>query len=110
MIMRIYRCTVISGREAQHREFAFKSAHPSLSKDKGLIAFYAGKPLPGSEDRTRCMVQIWESLQALKTARGESWSEPMKALPDEARDIYDTATVEHFDLADTHQKEMVTLN
>jgi heme-degrading monooxygenase HmoA len=113
MIMRIYRCRVIPGKEAEHREFAFKKAHPSLSKDKGLIAFYAGKPVPGSEDRTRCMVQMWESLEALKAARGENWNEPMKALPDEAREIYDTATVEHFELADmhhAHQDEMVILN
>lgn len=110
MIMRIYRCTVISGKEAQHREFAFKKAHPSLSKDKGLIAFYAGKPLAGSEDRTRCMVQIWENLEALKAARGANWDEPLNALPDEARDIYDTATVEHFELAEAHQNKIVTLN
>jgi heme-degrading monooxygenase HmoA len=100
MILRVYRCTVMPGKEAQHREFAFKKAHPSLSKDKGLIAFYAGRPVPGEDNRTRCMVQIWESLEALKDARGETWNEPMKALPDEARDIYDTATVEHFELAD----------
>jgi len=108
MIMRIYRCTVIPGKEVQHREFAFKKAHPTLSKDKGLVAFYAGKPLRDSDDRTRCMVQIWESLDALKDARGANWNEPMKALPDEVRDIYDTATVEHFELADTHQNHIET--
>jgi heme-degrading monooxygenase HmoA len=103
MIMRVYRCTVILGKEAEHREFAFKKSHPSLSKEKGLIAFYAGKPVPGSNDRTRCMVQIWESLEALKAARGPNWNEPMKALPDEVRDIYDSATVEHFELADEYR-------
>jgi hypothetical protein len=49
------------------------------------------------------MVQIWESLAALKAARGEYWNEPMSALPAEARDIYDTATVEHFELADEYR-------
>ena len=110
MIMRIYRCTVIPGKEALHREFAFNKAHPSLSADKGLIAFFAGKPLPGCNARTRCMVQIWESLEALKAARGANWSEPMKALSDEARDIYDTVTVEHFKLADLHQAETTTVS
>ena len=109
MIMRVYHCTVMPGKEAQHREFAFKKAHPSLGNDEGLIAFFAGKPLAGSDDRTRCMVQIWESLEALKVARGEHWREPFKALPDEARDIYDTATAEHFELADVHQEEVVAL-
>ena len=100
MIMRIYRCTVVAGKEAEHRKSAFGSRHPSLSREPGLIAFYAGKPLPGSDDRARCMVQIWESMAALKAARGEYWDQPMKTMPDEVRDIYDSATVEHFALAD----------
>lgn len=103
MIIRVYRCTVIAGKEAEHRAFAFKKSHPSLSKEPGLIAFYAGKPLAGSEDRTRCMVQIWESLAALKAARGDDWENPMKSMPDEVRDIYDSATAEHFELADEYQ-------
>ncbi len=103
MIVRIYRCPVVAGKEAEHRESAFKSRHPSLSREPGLIAFYAGKPLPDSDDRTRCMVQIWESLEALKVARGEFWDQPMKTMPDEVRSIYDTATVEHFELADEFQ-------
>lgn len=110
MIMRVYRCTVMPGKERQHIEFAFKKAHPSLSTDEGLIAFFAGKPLAGSDERTRCMVQIWESLDALKAARGEYWEEPLKALPDEARDIYDSATAEHFELADVFQDQGVALN
>jgi len=102
MIIRVYRCTVVAGKEAEHREFAFKKGHPSLSKDPGLIAFYAGKPLPGSDDRTRCLVQIWENLEALKAARGNNWNDPMVSMPDEIRSIYDSATVEHFELADEH--------
>lgn len=96
------------GKEVQHREFAFKKVHPALSKDEGLIAFFAGKPLAESDDRTRCMVQIWGSIEALKVARGEHWKEPFKALSDEARDIYDTATAEHFELADVHQEDVMT--
>lgn len=103
MIFRVYRCTVVAGKEAEHRAFAFNKGHPSLSKEPGLIAFYAGKPLPGSDDRARCMVQIWESLSALKAARGEDWNNPMKAMSDEVREIYDSATVEHFELADEYQ-------
>lgn len=102
MIIRVYRCTVVAGKEAEHREFAFEQSHPSLSSEEGLIAFYAGKPLPGSDDRTRCMVQIWESLEALKAARGENWDQPMKSVPDPVRGIYDSATVEHFELADKY--------
>ncbi|QIG51000.1 hypothetical protein G5V57_26690 [Nordella sp. HKS 07] len=108
MIIRVYRCTVVAGREAEHRAFAFKKSHPALSKEPGLIAFYAGKPLPGSDDRTRCMVQIWESLSALKAARGDDWDQPMKSIPEEVRGIYDSATVEHFELADEFRADSVT--
>lgn len=103
MIMRIYRCTVFPGKEAEHREYAFKSRHPALSRENGLIAFYAGRPLPGDDDRSRCLVQIWETLAAIKKARGEFWDKPMKSMPEEIRSIYETATVEHFELADEYQ-------
>lgn len=103
MIVRVYRCTVVAGKEAEHRQYTFKSRHPSLSREPGLVAFYAGKPVPGSDDRTRCLVQIWESLEALKAARGEFWDQPMKSMPAEVRGIYDSATVEHYELADRYQ-------
>ena len=103
MIIRVYRCTVVPGKEAEHRQSAFKNRHPSLSREPGLIAFYAGKPLPGSDDRTRCLVQIWESLAALKAARGKDWDHPMKTMPEEVRHIYDSATVEHYELADEYR-------
>ncbi|PAQ09054.1 antibiotic biosynthesis monooxygenase [Mesorhizobium temperatum] len=73
MIMRVYRCSVVAGKEAEFREFAFKKSHPWLRKQPGLIAFYAGRPLPDSGERARCMVQIWESIAAIKAAVGEDW-------------------------------------
>ncbi len=105
MIIRVYRCTVVAGMEAAHRKFAFKTGHPSLKAEPGLLAFYAGKPLDDSESRTRCMVQIWESLAALKAARGAHWDQPMKAMPEELRSIYESASVEHFELADEFHAE-----
>ncbi|MEZ5812439.1 MAG: hypothetical protein R3D45_13585 [Rhizobiaceae bacterium] len=103
MIMRVYRCTVVEGKEEEHRKFAFQKRHPSLSRKPGLIAFYAGKPVPGSSDRARCLVQIWESMEALTSALGEFWDQPMKAMPPEVRDVYDSATIEHYELADQFQ-------
>lgn len=103
MIIRIFRCTVIPGMEARHREYAFTASHPGLKEEKGLLAFVAGRPLEGREGRTRCMVQIWESLDALKEARGDDFEEPMKTLPAEAREIYDTATAEVFEVQDNYR-------
>jgi hypothetical protein len=51
MIMRVYRCTVVAGKEAEFREYAFTKSYPWLRERPGLIAFYAGRPLPDSGDR-----------------------------------------------------------
>ena len=99
MIVRVYRCTVVPGKEAEFREFGFTKGHPWLCTQPGLVAFYAGRPLPGSDDRSRCMVQIWENLTAIQTAFGEDWRNPRK-LPEEARLFIESASVEHYDIAD----------
>jgi len=99
MIMRVYRCTVVAGKEAEFREFAFSKSHPWLRERPGLIAFYAGRSLPESGERTRCMVQIWESVSAIQAAIGDDWRKPRK-LPEEARAFIESASVEHYELAD----------
>lgn len=105
MIMRVYRCTVVTGKEAEFREFAFTKSHPWLRERPGLIAFYAGRPLPDSGDRARCMVQIWESISAIKAAVGDDWRQRPR-LPDEARVFIESASVEHYELADEFRAEV----
>ena len=105
MIIRVYRCTVVAGKEAEFREFAFSRSHPWLRERPGLIAFYAGKPLPGSDDRTRCMVQVWESTSAIQAAIGEDWRQPPK-LSDETRVFVESASVEHYELADEFRAKL----
>ena len=46
------------------------------------------------------MVQIWESVSAIQAALGDDWDQPI-TLPEEARGIVDSASVEHYDVADT---------
>ena len=99
MIMRVYRCTVVAGKEAEFRAFAFSKSHPWLREQPGLIAFYAGRPLPESGERTRCMVQIWESVSAIQAAIGDDWREPRK-LPEEAQAFIESASVEHYEITD----------
>lgn len=99
MIMRVYRCTVVAGKEAEFREFAFTRSHPWLRAQPGLVAFYAGRPLPDSGDRARCMVQIWESISAIQAAIGADWRQPPK-LTEEVRVFVESASVEHYELAD----------
>jgi hypothetical protein len=99
MIIRVYRCTVVAGKEAEFREFAFGTRHPWLRERPGLVAFFAGKPLPGSGDRSRCMVQIWEDEAALRATMGDGWRQT-PVLPDEAQSLIEAASVEHYELAD----------
>jgi len=99
MIIRVYRCTVVAGKEAEFREFAFGKRHPWLRERPGLVAFFAGRPLPGNDDRQRCMTQIWESERALRAAMGDNWRET-PVLPPEAQALIETASVEHYELAD----------
>lgn len=99
MIIRVYRCTVVEGKEAEFRRFAFDKRHPWLRSQTGLVAFFAAKPLPGDTTRARCMFQIWESEKALRAAMGENWRH-VPTLPEEARPLIESASVEHFELAD----------
>jgi quinol monooxygenase YgiN len=99
VLVRVYRCTVVAGKEDAFRQFAYGTSHPKLRAREGLVAFYAGRPLPDSNDRTRCMVQIWESEAALEAALGAGWRDPPQ-LPEEARGLIDSASVEHYELAD----------
>lgn len=99
MIIRVYRCTVVEGKEAEFGRFAFDKRHPWLRAQTGLVAFFAGKPLPGDTGRTRCMFQIWESEKALHAAMGENWRD-VPTLPEEANALIESASVEHYELAD----------
>ena len=103
-IMRVYRCVVVAGKEAEFREYAFGKSHPRLRERPGLRAFFAARPLPGNDDRTRCMVQIWESVSAIETALGKNWHEP-PSLPAEAQAFVEFHTVEHYELDDEFRAE-----
>ena len=100
-IMRVYRCVVVAGKEAEFREYAFGKSHPGLRERAGLRAFFAARPLPGNDDRTRCMVQIWESVEAIETALGNDWRDPPE-LPLEAQAFVESQSVAHYELADEY--------
>ena len=99
MIMRVYRCTVVSGEDAEFKKTAFATTHAWLRQQPGLVAFYAGRPPPDSNSRERCMVQIWENINAIQAAFGDDWHMPRK-LPEELRPLVESASVEHYDIAD----------
>jgi heme-degrading monooxygenase HmoA len=99
MIMRVYRCTMVAGKDAVFLETALATTHAWLRQQPGLIAFYAGRPPPGTNSRERFMVQIWENIDAIQAAFGDNWRVPRK-LPEEMRALVESASVEHYDIAD----------
>ncbi|HEY6631511.1 MAG TPA: hypothetical protein VIZ90_08675 [Rhizobiaceae bacterium] len=99
MIIRVYRCTVVAGKEKEFREFAYGTRHPWLRERPGLVAFFAGNPLSRGDDRSRCIVQIWEGEAALRAAMGDDWRQT-PVLPAEGAALIESASVEHYELAD----------
>jgi heme-degrading monooxygenase HmoA len=104
MIMRVYRCTVVPGKDEELRAYVYGKSHPWLREQPGLVAFYAGRPLPGGDGRTRCMVQIWESVAAIRAAIGDDWRQPPR-LTEETRAFIESASVEHYEIADEFRTE-----
>jgi len=101
MIMRVYRCTMVAGKDAEFLGTALATTHSWLRQQPGLVAFYAGRPPADSNSRERCMVQIWQNIDAIKAAFGDNWRMP-RNLPEEMRPLVESASVsvEHYDIAD----------
>jgi hypothetical protein len=53
--------------------------------------------MPGSEERSRYMVQIWQSMSGMQVAIGENWHQLLRPS-DEALEFIESASVEHYDL------------
>ncbi len=104
MIIRVYRCTVVKGMEAEFREFAFKTRHPWLRERPGLVAFYAGRPLPGSDDARAAWSRSGKAPRQSRQPSGDDWRHT-PTLPEEARAFVESASVEHYELADEFRSE-----
>ncbi|MGJ8615382.1 MAG: hypothetical protein ACSHWS_00990 [Sulfitobacter sp.] len=55
--------------------------------------------MPDTDDRTRCMVELWDSPEAIKAALGPDWRKT-PPLPEDARAFIEAANVEHYEIAD----------
>jgi quinol monooxygenase YgiN len=99
MIIRVYRCSVVAGKEGAFRDYAMTTSHPTIKQRPGLVSMYAGRSLSGAGERGRCMVQLWESEAALEAALGLGWREPPH-LPPEAAALIEIQSVEHYELGD----------
>ena len=94
MIVRFFRVQVRPGQLEGWREKVEKFSIPWLKAQRGLCAYYAGKPLT-EDSREFSMTSIWQDMAALKEAVGEDWQQVV-LLEDEA-DLVEEASVVHYE-------------
>ena len=97
MIVRFFRVRVRPGQLESWQEKVETFSIPWLKAQRGLCAYYPGKPL--SEDsREFSMTSIWQDMAALQEAVGENWEEVV-LLEDEAS-LVEEASVVHYEFFD----------
>jgi len=97
MIVRFFRVQVRPGQLESWQEKVEKFSIPWLKAQRGLCAYYPGKPLT-EDSREFSMTTIWQDMAALRRAVGEDWQQVV-LLEDEA-DLVEEATVVHYECFD----------
>ncbi len=74
MIIRVFRARVKPGKQKEFENMAKVISIPLLRGQKGLVAYYPGRPTGPKSDEF-VMVTIWADLASLKAFAGEKWQE-----------------------------------
>ena len=98
MIVRCFCAKIRSGQLALWQEKVENFSIPWLKAQRGLHAYYPGKPL-SADSREFTMISVWENLEALKEAVGDDWHQVV-LLEDEASLVEETSLV-HYDFFDS---------
>ena len=73
-IVRVFRATVHTGKEAEFASFFLNDAVPLLRKHKGLVSIQIGLPREETPQQF-LMTTVWKSVEALAEFSGENWRE-----------------------------------
>ena len=65
MIIRVFHARARSGMGEAHERLMRELSMPLVEAQRGLIAFYAGRPVGGNTDEYT-MVSLWEVIAALR--------------------------------------------
>lgn len=95
MIVRVFKVTTQSGREAEFGDFFRNTALPLVQSQPGIVSVTAGAPRPETPTEF-CMVMVWRDLASLKAFAGEDWREA-HIHPDES-DLVKARSVAHYEL------------
>jgi heme-degrading monooxygenase HmoA len=94
MVIRVFRAHVQPGRQADFEAMARRLSVPLVRKQKGLLGFYAGRPLGHSKDEF-VMVTFWDSVESIRTSVGPDWEQAV--VPEEERPVLVDSFVHHYE-------------
>ena len=94
MVIRVFRAHVQPGRQADFEAMAQRLSLPLVQKQKGLLGFYAGRPLGHSRDEF-VMVTLWDSLESVQQFVGPDWEQAV--VPEEERPVLVDTFVHHYE-------------
>jgi heme-degrading monooxygenase HmoA len=93
MIIRVFRATPRAGKGPEFEQKARSLSVPLVKKQKGLLAFFPGKPLRRS-DAEFIMITVWDSLESLKAFAGSDFTAAV--IPPEELPLIESTSVEHY--------------
>lgn len=100
MILRVFRARVQTGKQAEFEIKLGQHSIPLVRKQRGLIHFFAGRPMPSSPDEF-VVVTIWRSLDDLKAFVGVNWNQSL--IPEAERPLLESTFVHHYEVFGTDE-------
>jgi heme-degrading monooxygenase HmoA len=98
MIIRVFRARVRPGKQQQFELKVRELSIPLVRSQKGLIAFFSGRPMESSPDEF-VMVTAWKDLEALRAFAGDDWN--VSVIPDPERPLLEDSFVHHYEAIDS---------
>lgn len=98
MIVRVFRARVHSGKASAFESLVRSLSIPLVRGQKGLVAFYSGRPAGASADEF-VMVTVWRDLASLKAFAGDAWESAV--IPEGERPLLRETFVHHYEVIDS---------
>ncbi len=100
MILRVFHARVQPGKQSEFELKVGQNSIPLVRKQRGLIHFFAGRPMPSSPEEFT-IVTIWRSLDDLKAFVGNNWTESL--IPEPEKPLLDSTSVHHYEIFGTDE-------
>lgn len=93
MIVRVFRARCKEGQDTAFEALLRRESVPAMSRARGLVALYPGRPVTRSGEFV--MVSVWATEDALHAFAGEDYERPI-LFGDEAT-VVESCDVQHFE-------------